>query len=689
MVRRKKMKNIKRFIFVMGLALASCASPVFAQFSNPGIPAQATAGTGLTQSGATINIAAPIPFNLGGTAATTATGATANLQSLATGAGATARSVQAKLSDYLNISDYSTAAQATVAGFGNHLLVPIGTTLTINVPSQVATISQALTDIQNWDIYGNVVIQVADGAYTVPSGILLANKFGNNVSLIGDVANPANCVLNFTTAGGFYLPWGDTWGVLNGFSIQNTSGTKQGLGILTDGGVYSQVGPNIIVNGFYYGIAARNGGRINATGTSASNAVVVTNAGDVGIWAFLHSYVSAEYAQVSGGADTANNLGAGFAAEMDSNIDATGSSSTGNYLSGYSAISGSSIRAWNTTASGNGGAVSSPPSAGYIVASMGAMEIFGGTTENNIGYGYATDGTTQISGNYALAVNTGNSLGTAYIPWQIKSDTTTAINSGSLTINASGPNATGGAAYFDQNISASNFIIHRFLTSGTEVWREQYSNAGGAYTWGNGTITGLTYTPATGAFKFDGETQVGAIGDLKEFEVGMSNSFARLRERDTNDHISLTSNINTSNVQDDAAYPSWEMAFGGNDDTFRVRRSPPGSGTLANLVTVSNTGQLNAVGGIQSNGVAINTVLSGSVASIGGSALSAGQCTSGSVAVTGATNLMGVTVTPETYPGDGIYWNGYVSSAGTVTVKVCASIATTPAASLYNVRILQ
>lgn len=60
--------------FAAALALASCASPVFAQFNNPGIPAQATAGTGLNQAGLTISLQTPVAVSNGGTGATTSTG---------------------------------------------------------------------------------------------------------------------------------------------------------------------------------------------------------------------------------------------------------------------------------------------------------------------------------------------------------------------------------------------------------------------------------------------------------------------------------------------------------------------------------------------------------------------------------------------------------------------------------------
>lgn len=75
--------------------------------------------------------------------------------------------------------------------------------------------------------------------------------------------------------------------------------------------------------------------------------------------------------------------------------------------------------------------------------------------------------------------------------------------------------------------------------------------------------------------------------------------------------------------------------------------------------------------------------------SIGGSPLTVGTCTSGTVAVTSSTTAMAVLATPVTYPGDGIWWEGYVSTNGTVTVKVCASASITPTATTYNVRVIQ
>lgn len=85
----------------------------------------------------------------------------------------------------------------------------------------------------------------------------------------------------------------------------------------------------------------------------------------------------------------------------------------------------------------------------------------------------------------------------------------------------------------------------------------------------------------------------------------------------------------------------------------------------------------------------VAAVLSGITGSIGGGALLAGACASGTVAITNSTTSMAVSVTPNTYPGDGTLYYGYVSTNGTVTVKACAVVALTPTASTYNVRVVQ
>lgn len=86
-------------------------------------------------------------------------------------------------------------------------------------------------------------------------------------------------------------------------------------------------------------------------------------------------------------------------------------------------------------------------------------------------------------------------------------------------------------------------------------------------------------------------------------------------------------------------------------------------------------------------------VLIGTTGSIGGSALSAGVCTSGTATVTGVASTMAVVVSPSSNPLliyiQGLAIWGYVSATDTVTVEVCAIVATTPAATTYNVRLIE
>jgi hypothetical protein len=108
-----------------------------------------------------------------------------------------------------------------------------------------------------------------------------------------------------------------------------------------------------------------------------------------------------------------------------------------------------------------------------------------------------------------------------------------------------------------------------------------------------------------------------------------------------------------------------------------------GTGASGNLASFASDGSVTDSG--------VKAYLSGASGSIGGSALAAGACASGTVAVANATTSMAVVATPATYPGDAFDWKAYVSAAGTVTVKVCTNLAGggTPAASTYNVRVVQ
>ncbi|WP_124825398.1 MULTISPECIES: hypothetical protein [unclassified Burkholderia] len=136
---------------------------------------------------------------------------------------------------------------------------------------------------------------------------------------------------------------------------------------------------------------------------------------------------------------------------------------------------------------------------------------------------------------------------------------------------------------------------------------------------------------------------------------------------------------------------NWRTLYGaGPSGAFCIQRLSSGTLTDSPMCVSYTTGVVSFVDGITVKGTAVNGDLVGTTGSIGGSALAAGACATGTATVSGATTGMAIVATPVTYPGAGFDWQrSYVSSANTVTVQVCADVAGTPTATTYNVRVLQ
>lgn len=127
-----------------------------------------------------------------------------------------------------------------------------------------------------------------------------------------------------------------------------------------------------------------------------------------------------------------------------------------------------------------------------------------------------------------------------------------------------------------------------------------------------------------------------------------------------------------------AAQPAFSDLSGQIDPATQMPASGVTAGSyVAANITVDAEGLVTA---------AANGVLSGTSGSLGGSAMTAGQTITIAVTVTGATTSMCAVCSPQTYPGDSFTWDAYVSAADTVTVRLTAVLAGTPAASAYNVR---
>jgi len=132
----------------------------------------------------------------------------------------------------------------------------------------------------------------------------------------------------------------------------------------------------------------------------------------------------------------------------------------------------------------------------------------------------------------------------------------------------------------------------------------------------------------------------------------------------------------------------------GNTIVFGTTNYTVATGTAPLTVTSTTpVANLTLAGVSQVVGLSSSLPLSGTTGSIGGSALLAGACAVGTATVTGATTSMVATTSPSSDPDStlttGVAIYSFVSAADTVTVRICAIVAVTPAATTYNVRVIQ
>lgn len=319
---------------------------------------------------------------------------------------------------YLNSID-ATLAAATVR--------TISSNTTLNVPATYSTIQAALDYLDDIFIEADatVTIQVADGTHTNTAGVVLTHPQGGQIQIIGNTTTPSNCILTTATANnGIFAQYGNRLGLINGFRIRNT-GTKGGHGILAEYGASIRVGPKIEIDNYYYGIAAKVGGSIDASGTSSSSRVQVTNAGDVGIWAFTGGFIRCQYALVDGSIDAVQNLGFGIIAEYGSVVDCQYAETMNNHRSGIASFSGSSVRAYDTNTHDN-------TTHGYEVRLASNLTAHSGTSADNGSYGASHDFNSSFSASPAVTYS-GNTDGTLFNSYVLSG------SGASIRYNSTGP----------------------------------------------------------------------------------------------------------------------------------------------------------------------------------------------------------------------------------------------------------
>lgn len=289
-------------------------------------------------------------------------------------------------------------------------MILVNTTLT--VPGQFSTIQGALASLANKRLGAGVTvtIQVADGTYNLASGINLNHPDGDRIRLLGNQTTPDNCVLmgtNPPTFSALSCTNGNTFGLVDGFKINlaaKATLANNYSGIYAGTGATIVLGPKIKVNNWYYGINA------SYNATIFADYAQVSNAGDVGIWAFCGSQVQARYASSTGASDTVNGWGFGFQAEFGSQMECSYSSASGCNIAGFAALSNSQLRALNTTANGNTGS-------GFYATAEGQIENHNATATGNTRYGEEVSlGGLIVGGNKTLTGNTlADTSGYAYL----------------------------------------------------------------------------------------------------------------------------------------------------------------------------------------------------------------------------------------------------------------------------------
>lgn len=369
----------------------------------------------------------------------------------------------------LSPSDYASVAAAVAAALSINAPLQLrpGDAAIINVPAQVASIGAAVTAVRSWIIPdgATLTIQVATGSYSLTNSIVMDHPDGARIRIYGDRTTPANCVLTSTNDNDIlYVPIACAIGDFDGFRLVK-SGTKARIGVLTDGGSIT-CGPMLEIDNFYYGIAARYGGTIIANGTSASNRVWVTNAGDVGIWAYNGSHISCRYALVEGSIDVANNLGFGIMAEHGASIEAQYSIARACYRAGIASYTSSDVRAYNTTVEDNTGH-------GYDAYAASALVAHSGVSQRNGGWGANLDDTSAILASPAITYST-NALGDRiprlerFFSSQAGIRPEGGSGNDSLRIDARGSGGvffnTGGGAQFE--IAHATTVVNRMAAQG-------------------------------------------------------------------------------------------------------------------------------------------------------------------------------------------------------------------------------
>jgi hypothetical protein len=250
----------------------------------------------------------------------------------------------------------------------------------------------------------------------------------------------------------------------------------------------------------------------------------------------------------------------------------------------------------------------------------------------------------------------------------------TGINTLRYSVTGSNNAAHGAYALYNNESATSSTAVGLSAARGTT----NYYNQGGVYL---GFQAGYSASNASDYNTLLGyQAGYGITTGSNNIWIGTATSSTSIANLTTgSQNILIGNNISLPSATANGQLNIGNIIFG---TSITGTGSTVSSGNLG-LATTTPRATLDVYGSVVLEGTSYITT-----SSLGGGALLAGACSSVSTAATGLSSTTAFMTTPKNDPGDGFFWSTIADSATSARTRVCASVAGTPNASVYNVKII-